>query len=127
MEGMFKDMELSNTLMADYRDYKERMENVHEPVEINVRVLTSGYWPTQSAPDCVLPAAAAQAFESFRAFYLSKHNGRKISLNPMLGHADVKAVFYNTCVNPEELSQQESDLAGPSMVPRVKEEHKILT
>lgn len=71
-----------------------------------MRVLTSGYWPTQAAPDCVLPPAAAQAFESFRMFYLSKHNGRKISLNPMLGHADVKAVFYGTNANTEELSQQ---------------------
>lgn len=75
-------------------------------MDITVRVLTSGYWPTQAAPDCVLPPVAAQAFESFRTFYLGKHNGRKISLNPMLGHADVKAVFYGTNANAEELSQQ---------------------
>ncbi|EJW69767.1 hypothetical protein WUBG_19326, partial [Wuchereria bancrofti] len=81
----------------------------HDSVDITVRVLTSGYWPTQAAPDCVLPPVAAQAFESFRTFYLSKHNGRKISLNPMLGHADVKAVFYGTNANAEELSQQAHD------------------
>uniref|UniRef100_A0A915Q496 Cullin family profile domain-containing protein n=1 Tax=Setaria digitata TaxID=48799 RepID=A0A915Q496_9BILA len=127
LEGMFKDIELSNILMGDFRDYKERTENGHDSVDITVRVLTSGYWPTQAAPDCVLPPVAAQAFESFRTFYLSKHNGRKISLNPMLGHADVKAVFYGTNANVEELSQQESDLAGPSVAPRGKEEYKILT
>ncbi|EJW88275.1 hypothetical protein WUBG_00812 [Wuchereria bancrofti] len=124
---MFKDIELSNILMGDFRDYKERTEIAHDSVDITVRVLTSGYWPTQAAPDCVLPPVAAQAFESFRTFYLSKHNGRKISLNPMLGHADVKAVFYGTNANAEELSQQESDLAGPSIAPRGKEEYKILT
>uniref|UniRef100_A0A1I8E8P4 CULLIN_2 domain-containing protein n=3 Tax=Wuchereria bancrofti TaxID=6293 RepID=A0A1I8E8P4_WUCBA len=127
LEGMFKDIELSNILMGDFRDYKERTEIAHDSVDITVRVLTSGYWPTQAAPDCVLPPVAAQAFESFRTFYLSKHNGRKISLNPMLGHADVKAVFYGTNANAEELSQQESDLAGPSIAPRGKEEYKILT
>ncbi|VDN05739.1 unnamed protein product [Thelazia callipaeda] len=128
LEGMFKDIELSNILMADFRDYKERIENqANDSVDITVRVLTSGYWPTQAAPDCLLPSVAAQAFESFRAFYLSKHNGRKITLNPMLGHADVKAVFYGTSANIEELSQQESDLAGPSVASRSKEEHKILT
>ncbi|VDK76385.1 unnamed protein product [Litomosoides sigmodontis] len=127
LEGMFKDIELSNILMGDFRDYKERTESTHDSMDITVRVLTSGYWPTQAAPDCILPPVAAQAFESFRTFYLSKHNGRKISLNPMLGHADVKAVFYGTNANAEELSQQESDLAGPSVTPRGKEEHKILT
>ncbi|KHN76775.1 Cullin-3 [Toxocara canis] len=128
LEGMFKDMELSNSLMADFREYKDNIDHVRDPVEIIVRVLTSGYWPTQAAPSCVLPPTAAQAFESFKQFYLSKHNGRKIQLNPLLGHADVKAVFYGASTNLDELSQQESDLAGPSvMPPRGKEEHKILT
>lgn len=127
LEGMFKDMELSNSLMSDFKEYKDNACRVPDPVEITVRVLTSGYWPTQSAANCVLPPAAAQSFESFKTFYLNKHNGRKISLNPLLGHADVKAVFYGASANIDELSQQESDLAGTSVAPRSKEEHKILT
>lgn len=77
-----------------------------DAIEITVRVLTSGFWPTTLAPDCVLPTSAAQAYENFKTYYLGKHNGRKISLNPMLGHADVKAVFYGNNANVDELSQQ---------------------
>ncbi|VDD90715.1 unnamed protein product [Enterobius vermicularis] len=126
LEGMFKDMEVSNTLMSDFREYKENVDRTRDPVEITVRVLTCGYWPTQAAPSCVLPPTAEQSFESFKTFYLSKHSGRRIALNPVLGHADVKAVFYGASANTDELSQQESDLAGPSVAPRAKEEHKIL-
>jgi cullin 3 len=76
-------------------------------VDLTVRVLTTGYWPTQAAnPACVLPTAALAAFDSFKTFYLNKHNGRKITLNPMLGHADVKAVFYGSVAAAEQLSQQ---------------------
>lgn len=54
---------------------------------------------------CILPREAQAAFEAFERYYLGKHNGRKLSLNPNLGSADVKAVFYGN-VNVEELSQQ---------------------
>lgn len=43
---------------------------------------------------CVLPQSAEQVFCQFERFYLGKHNGRKITLNPGLGHADVKAIFF---------------------------------
>ncbi|VDN58476.1 unnamed protein product [Dracunculus medinensis] len=123
LEGMFKDIELSNILM---NDFKERHENFRDTVDITVKVLTSCYWPTQVALDCILPQAVAQSFDSYKAFYLAKHSGRKLNFNPMLGHADVKAIFYGGNATMDELSQQESDVAGPSSIPR-KEEHKILT
>lgn len=87
-------------------------------MDISVRVLTAGIWPTQSVPVCILPPACEMAFnvrlecfiffyiffvrivplvyfvQMFTTFYVSKHNGRKLTLNTMLGTADVKAVFY---------------------------------
>lgn len=36
-------------------------------VDLTVRVLTTGYWPTQSAtPKCNIPPAPRHAFEVFR-------------------------------------------------------------
>lgn len=36
-------------------------------VDLTVRVLTTGYWPTQSAtPKCTIPPAPRHAFEVFR-------------------------------------------------------------
>lgn len=60
-----------------------------------MRVLTTGFWPTQaSAKQCGIPAAARYAFEAYKRFYLSKHTGRQVSLQPQLGSADLNAVFY---------------------------------
>lgn len=75
-------------------------------MDITVKVLTSCYWPTQVALDCILPQAVAQSFDSYKAFYLAKHSGRKLNFNPMLGHADVKAIFYGGNATMDELSQQ---------------------
>ncbi|RCN43502.1 cullin family protein [Ancylostoma caninum] len=49
--------------------------------------------------DKELWATQATSFKEYREnmfsnFYVSKHNGRKLTLNTMLGTADVKAVFY---------------------------------
>jgi cullin 3 len=60
-----------------------------------MRVLRTTNWPIGSqTPICVLPQSAEFAFRQFAQFYLSRHNGRKISLAPFLGDADLKAIFY---------------------------------
>ncbi|KAI5641476.1 cullin family domain-containing protein [Phthorimaea operculella] len=67
--------------------------NLHG-VDLSVRVLTTGFWPTQSAtPKCNIPTAPRQAFEVFRSFYLAKHSGRQLTLQPQLGSADLHATF----------------------------------
>lgn len=35
-------------------------------VDLNVRVLTTGFWPTQSATKCNIPLAPNGAFDAFR-------------------------------------------------------------
>ena len=52
-----------------------------EGVDLSVRVLTMGYWPTQSttAP-CVVPGVAHRAFDVFKRFYLGQHSGRQLTL-----------------------------------------------
>ena len=60
-----------------------------------MRVLTTGFWPTQSAtPKCSIPLPARNAFDNFRRFYLAKHTGRQLTLQPQLGSADLNAVFH---------------------------------
>jgi len=108
LEGMFKDMEFSNSLMTAFRDREQ-----HNEVELHMKVLTKVYWPTSEVKICRLPLAAESAFKNFEQFYLNKHNGRVLTLNPVLGFADVKATFYKK--NPDD----------PTAPP--KEETKILT
>ncbi|KAF8383258.1 cul-3 [Pristionchus pacificus] len=128
LESMFKDKEIWGTLAANFKDYCTT-NPMGLQMDVGVRVLTAGIWPTQSAaPQCVLPDSCQAAFDHFKQYYVGAHNGRKITLNTLLGSADIKAIFYGATPNADELSQQESE-AGPSSrdpAPKRKEEHKIL-
>ncbi|KER25220.1 cullin family protein [Opisthorchis viverrini] len=94
LEGMFKDMAVSKTLMDEFNAMLTST-NRNLGLDLYVRVLTTGLWPTQSVNCCVaLPEEAANAFEVYRNFYLSKHNGRKISLQTNMGYAELAALFF---------------------------------
>nr|CDS25316.1 cullin 3 [Hymenolepis microstoma] len=91
LEGMFKDMAVSSSLMDEFM---ARNETPSLGLELYVRVLTIGLWPTQSSsPRVSLPAEAVHAFNVYSEFYLNKHTGRKISLHSNLGHAELSATF----------------------------------
>ncbi|VDM80063.1 unnamed protein product, partial [Strongylus vulgaris] len=101
LENMFRDKELWTTQATAFKEYKENFLRGENMIDISVRVLTAGIWPTQSATVCILPPVCEYAFnmalvvfQMFSNFYVNKHNGRKLTLNTMLGTADVKAVFY---------------------------------
>lgn len=95
LEGMFKDMTVSNTIMEEFKDHVLTSGTNLHGVDLSVRVLTTGFWPTQSAtPKCSIPTAPRNAFEAFRRFYLAKHSGRQLTLQPQLGSSDLNAVFY---------------------------------
>ncbi|CAG5022039.1 unnamed protein product [Parnassius apollo] len=94
LEGMFKDMTVSNTIMDEFKEHVLSSGTNLHGVDLSVRVLTTGFWPTQSAtPKCNIPTAPRNAFEVFRSFYLAKHSGRQLSLQPQLGSADLHATF----------------------------------
>lgn len=95
LEGMFKDMNVSNTIMDEFKQHVQHSGANLNGVELFVRVLTTGFWPFQSASSkCNIPYAPRMAFEAFRRFYLGKHSGRQLSLQPQHGSADLNATFY---------------------------------
>ncbi|XP_017484362.1 PREDICTED: cullin-3-like [Rhagoletis zephyria] len=109
LEGMFKDISISNTLNDEFKGHPLSNEI---NIDLSVRVLTTGYWPTQSNPSkCNVPLIARQAFENFRKFYLAKHNGRKLTLQSQLGWVDLNAEFYAPLKKAAELDVTSS---GPS-------------
>ena len=64
---MFKDMTLSNSTMEEFKSHVQQAQVDLAGVDLVVRVLTTGYWPTQSAaPKCNLPLQARTAFEVFK-------------------------------------------------------------
>ena len=52
-----------------------------EPIghELVVTVLTTGFWPVSSAPECVLPVLAVKSCKRFSDFYQEMHSGRKLT------------------------------------------------
>ncbi|XP_052783595.1 cullin-3-like [Mya arenaria] len=104
LEGMFKDMTVSNSYMDEFKTFITQANVNLQGVDLTVRVLTTGYWPTQSAtPKCNIPNSPRLAFEQFRRFYLAKHSGRQLTLQPQLGSADLNATFYG--VKKEDASE----------------------
>ncbi|KAI1719038.1 cullin family domain-containing protein [Ditylenchus destructor] len=115
LEGMFQDIQISNSLNAEYKAKVKMYENI----ELCVSVLKGINWPFNITKQCPLPGDVGEALQAFQAFYISKHEGRKLTLNPCLGNADVNATFYNK----ENGSGQASTTHG---TPKIKEVLKIL-
>jgi len=105
LEAMFKDMTLSEELTSGYRDYAANT-NSAEPkrVELSIKVLTAMTWPLEAfrsgseearegRTQVLFPASMERIKASFEHFYANKHNGRKLTWQTGLGHADIKATF----------------------------------
>jgi len=87
-------MKLSSDTMENFKNFvRESGSNPLEGIDLNVFVLTTGFWPTQSATNCNLPAEILKCCETFKKFYLSNHSGRRISWQTNMGSADMKATF----------------------------------
>jgi cullin 3 len=96
LEGMFNDMRISKDMRDSYNSHKlfsEPRTNESNVVDIEVDVLTNGYWPSQNVKPCTLPIPVQNSIDLFSKFYLQKHTGRKLSWQTSAGSADIKAVF----------------------------------
>mmetsp|Transcript_19410 Transcript_19410/g.45154 ORF Transcript_19410/g.45154 Transcript_19410/m.45154 type:complete len:776 (+) Transcript_19410:417-2744(+) len=101
LEGMFNDMRISRDMQDSYKAYKRNqnlqqqgeMSDSGKPIDIEVDVLTNGYWPSQNIPACILPKLVQEAIDRYTKFYLEKHTGRKLSWQTSAGSAELKATF----------------------------------
>ncbi|KXZ56311.1 hypothetical protein GPECTOR_1g274 [Gonium pectorale] len=73
LESMFTDIKTSRDTMADFR----------------TKLVESGKLDELGGIDLQVQAAC----EAFRAFYLSTHSGRRLTFQPNMGTADLRAVF----------------------------------
>lgn len=108
LEGMFKDMTLSNSMMEEFKNHILQTNKNMLGVDLFCRVLTTGFWPTQSVlPKCNLPTSVRFAFETFKRFYLSKHSGRQLTLQPSSGSADLNSIFYGKPFKVESIEMDD--------------------
>lgn len=101
MEGMFKDIQMSKIVMEDYQSYNQNKESAplttqkynSNIAELELQILTAGYWPLNSIPSCRIPDILQNTIDTFLSFYMPKNNGKRLSWLFHLGTIDMKANF----------------------------------
>lgn len=99
LEGMFKDIDLSEEFMKRFKEYELQNKKIGtEPqIEMYVHVLTTGCWPAYPRMETlVLPADLQKRQKAFTDFYLSKHEGRCLTWQYSLDYCLLKAEIAGT-------------------------------
>ena len=106
LEGMFKDMTMSEDLTSGYRTHIQNLGDLdRKQIDLSVSVLTTNYWPMESMggnnsrredgtqTSCSWSSEIQTLQESFKAYYLKERNGRMLTWLGFLGSADVRCIF----------------------------------
>ncbi|CAM0137429.1 unnamed protein product [Umbelopsis sp. WA50703] len=95
LEGMFNDIRISADTVTAYKDYLEASGMEKPKIDMSTTILTSTFWPMSAAtsPKWIMPPDITSACQSFEKFYYGRHNGRRLTWQPNMGTADVKANF----------------------------------
>lgn len=106
LEGMFKDMTMSDELTSGYRNHIQNLGDLdRRQIDLGINVLTMNCWPMESMGgnsskrddgtqiSCTWPTEIHTLQESFKKFYLKERNGRKLTWLGFLGSADIRCVF----------------------------------
>jgi cullin 3 len=116
LEGMFNDMWISRDTREAYNIHKRshpgNVSQLSKGIDIEVDVLTAGYWPSQNVPVCELPSKLKESIEDFEKFYLQKYTGRKLTWQSSTGSAEISATFgtepgtyrrYDLCISTYQM------------------------
>ncbi|XP_037501253.1 cullin-3-like [Rhipicephalus sanguineus] len=114
IEILFRDMKRSQRLSATFSNAMRNIGIENDGVDINMMVLTKGFWPLVVASQPVtLPKICRRALENFMLFCSGK--GWNLELQPHLGWADMTAIFYGP---RNEDQPSTSDAVSTSLYPR---------
>lgn len=95
IEGMLKDVEISQELMGKYKNYSkaDRVVASRKDDEFSVLVATSSFWPLTIVPETTLPEEAKFHRDRFTKFYTDTHQFRKLAWQTCLGTAQLLCQF----------------------------------
>lgn len=92
MEGMVTDLQLAREKQQQFDDWIQR-NNKQLSIELNVTVLTTGFWPTYKSTDLALPKEMVEGVEAFKEFYEAETKHRKLSWIYSLGTCHLRGNF----------------------------------
>ena len=92
LEGMFKDMDLSTEITANYESHAaDKFRDDELASKMNLWVLTTGYWPSYPAmPNVMLPADLVEHQKRFESYYSNKYQGRRVDWQHSLSSCHVE-------------------------------------
>lgn len=95
MEGMFKDIDLSKDLTTKFSESLVETPNalINLRTDIDIHVLTTGYWPTFNPVELNLPSELAAIHQAFSEFYLKQFHARNLVWLNGHGHVTMRAFF----------------------------------
>ena len=115
LEGMFKDMELSKSLMKQYQSQTSppaplplsspttppssasSTTAIQPPqpsgTELSVHVLTTGFWPMPAPVPLTLPPFCTALLSHFSTFYTTLHSGRRLTWHHSSSSAEIRCQF----------------------------------
>jgi cullin 3 len=103
LESMFKDMNVSDDLNAQYKEYVSKLGDPDtRRIDIEASILTTTIWPFENlfrSNDgtarlaCVFPPVVENVRKRFEKFYLDKHSGRALSWQANMGTVDIRTTF----------------------------------
>ncbi|XP_055346705.1 cullin-4A-like [Paramacrobiotus metropolitanus] len=91
LEGMFRDIEVSKEQASSFQEQLTKWK--HAGIDVQVNVLTQGIWPNYPVVEVTLPPEMTEYLDTFKNFYLSNHNGRKLQWIHNLGQCRLSAYF----------------------------------
>jgi hypothetical protein len=91
--SLIQDIELSREINESFRQSAQARTKLPSGIELNVHVLTTGYWPTYPPMEVRVPLELNVYQDIFKEFYLSKHSGRRLMWQNSLGYCVLKANF----------------------------------
>lgn len=77
------------------KDYKNHIKNTAKStsVEFSVEILTSGHWPYQDMPKCIIPPQLKVVQNDFQQFYKQKFSNRQINFLYSHGLVQIQTAF----------------------------------
>ncbi|CAF3002400.1 unnamed protein product [Rotaria sp. Silwood2] len=121
LEGMMKDILISETTMNEFRFSLTKKSFDSHGIDVSMQILTKVCWPFQNANNqCILPQMVNEVYQCFYNFCINIHNGRRLVLEPSLGTADVTSIFYDRSTLDNE------NVESQSAIKKINERKHIL-
>jgi cullin 3 len=105
LEGMFMDMNISKTVMDDFKrsPHSQPNSSIGNAVECEIQLLTTGYWPLQvPQSNLELPFPFSDCCRRFTQFYTERNSGRKLTWMTNMGQCDIKV--FQIALSLEKIS-----------------------